>query len=101
MLLLYAILQIPQTKIALEDVTGSCGDFDVCFTSRDSFFFLLTMAVGSAAQALAHYSTSSKASSSYLPSSLDWPSFPLGFCPGSFTFSLAGMFSDWLGPLLN
>lgn len=79
MLLLYAILQIPQTKIALEDVTGSCGDFD----------------------ALAHYSTSSKASSSYLPSSLDWPSFPLGFCPGSFTFSLAGMFSDWLGPLLN
>lgn len=45
MLLLYAILQIPQTKIALEDVTGSCGDFDVCFTSRDSFFFLLTMAV--------------------------------------------------------
>lgn len=37
MLLLYAILQIPQTKIALEDVTGSCGDFDRC-TGPGSLF---------------------------------------------------------------
>ncbi|OWZ67435.1 hypothetical protein AYX15_01581 [Cryptococcus neoformans] len=37
MLLLYAILQIPQTKVALEDVAGCCGNFDRC-TGPGSLF---------------------------------------------------------------